>query len=83
MLQLHWAHTDLCKTNDGVLLSSGSYNRPECECEHSQVDVLLESIPKMFASTQVADSCAGAAIQAAVEALQVRAASLSWPMVAG
>ena len=26
----------------------------------------------MFASTQVADSCAGAAIQAAVEALQVR-----------
>ena len=36
-----------------------------------QVDGLLESIPKMFASTQVADSCAGAAIQAAVEALQV------------
>jgi hypothetical protein len=37
----------------------------------SQVDTLLESIPKMFASTQVADCCAGAAIQAAIEALQV------------
>ena len=32
---------------------------------------MLESIPKMFGSTQVADCCAGAAIQAAIEALQV------------
>lgn len=35
-----------------------------------QVDTLLESIPRMFAGTQVMETCAGAALRSAVEALK-------------
>ena len=37
-----------------------------------QVDSLLESIPRMFANSQNADCCTGAAIDAAIQALAVR-----------
>ena len=35
-----------------------------------QVEALLESIPGMFANTQVMETCAGAALRSAVEALK-------------
>lgn len=37
---------------------------------HDQVVSLLESIPKMFAGTQVQETCGGAALKSAVEALK-------------
>ena len=43
--------------------------RPRCG-KRLQVEALLESIPRMFAATQVMETCAGAAIKSAVEALK-------------
>ena len=36
-----------------------------------QASSLLESIPKMFAQTQHADACLGAAVQASIDTLKV------------
>lgn len=41
-------------------------------CRCMQVEQLLQQIPAMFATTQIIDTCGGAAIQAAMMALQVR-----------
>lgn len=38
----------------------------------AQVSSLLESLPNLFAQTQLADACAGAAAQACIDTLKVR-----------
>lgn len=37
----------------------------------AQVSSLLDSIPNLFAQTQLADACAGAATQACIDTLKV------------
>ena len=45
---------------------------------HVQIDLLLEQIPTMLAETQIIESCSGAAIDAAILALQVCVATVQY-----